>query len=248
MENIYSKTARLYDKLYARKDYAGEVQRLISFLGIESDKKQLTLLDVACGTGFHIEHLRKHFHVEGLDICPELLEVARERNPDTFFHLADMMEFDLGKQFDVITCLFSSIGYVKTLDKLRSAVRSMVAHLKPDGVMVIEPWFTPENWHANTVHALYIDEPELKIARISTSFVKEKVSVFDLHHLVGTPEGTEHLVEHHELGLFKVEEMISFTEEAGLTVEYDPDGLTGRGLYIGKRKKLPNKTDADNGK
>jgi len=248
MENVFSKTARYYDKLYARKDYVGEVQRLISLLGVEPDKKQLTLLDVACGTGLHIEHLRRHFHVEGLDICPELLELARERNPDTPFHHDDMIEFDLGKQFDFITCLFSSIGYVKTLDKLRSAVRSMAAHLKPGGVLVIEPWFTPENWHPNTVHASYIDEPELKIARINTSFVKDRVSVFDLHHLVGTPEGTEHLVEHHELGLFEVEETISVVKEAGLVVKYDPDGLTGRGLYIGKRKELPNKPDAGDGR
>lgn len=117
---MFSKTARYYDKLYAGKDYAGEVQRLISLLGVEPEKKRLTLLDVACGTGLHIEHLREHFYVEGLDICPELLKVARERNPDTPFHLGDMIEFDLGKRFDVVTCLFSSIGYVKTLDKLRS--------------------------------------------------------------------------------------------------------------------------------
>ncbi len=244
MKNVYSKTARLYDKLNAGKDYVDEVRCLVSFLSVEPAKKQLTLLDVACGTGLHIEHLRRHFLIEGLDICPELLEIARERNPNTLFHLGDMMEFDLGKEYDVITCLFSSIGYAKTLDNLRSAVHSMAAHLKPGGVLCIEPWFTPENWHPNTVHALYIDEPELKIARINTSFVKDRMSVLDLHHLVGTPEGTEHLVEHHELGLFEVEETISVMEEAGLVVTYDPDGLTGRGLYICKRKELPNKPDA----
>ena len=235
MEHVFSKTARYYDRLYAEKDYAGEVQRLISLLDVQSDGNQMTLLDVACGTGLHLEHLARHFHVEGLDICPELLDIARERLPDVCLHLGDMTDFALGKQFDVVTCLFSSIGYVKTLDRLRDAVRSMTAHLKPQGVLAVEPWFTPENWHPNTVHGMYIDEPGLKIARINTSFVRGEVSVFDLHHLVGTPEGTEHLVEHHELGLFEVKEMISVMEEAGLTVRYDADGLTGRGLYIGRK-------------
>jgi ubiquinone/menaquinone biosynthesis C-methylase UbiE len=235
MEHVFSKTARYYDKLYARKDYAGEVQRLISLLDFQPDRNQKMLLDVACGTGLHIEHLVKHFHVEGLDICSELLEIARERIPGVLFHFGDMTNFVLGKQFDVVTCLFSSIGYVKTLDKLKDAVRSMTAHLKPQGILAIEPWFTPENWHPNTVHGMYIDEPELKIARISTSFVKDKVSVFDLHHLVGTLEKTEHIVEHHELGLFEVEEMIAVMDETGLTVNYDADGLTGRGLYIGRQ-------------
>jgi ubiquinone/menaquinone biosynthesis C-methylase UbiE len=235
MEHVFSKTARFYDKLYAKKDYAGEVQRLISLLGVQPDRNQMTLLDVACGTGLHIEHLVRHFHIEGLDICPELLEIARERVPGVLLHLGDMTNFSLGKQFDIVTCLFSSIGYVKTLDKLKDAVRSMTDHLKPQGVLAIEPWFTPENWHPNTVHGMYIDEPELKIARINTSLVKDKVSVLDLHHLVGTPEKTEHLVDHHELGLFEVEEMIAVMEEAGLTVNYDADGLTGRGLYTGRQ-------------
>lgn len=235
MEHVFSKTARYYDKLYAKKDYAGEVLRLIGYLGVGFATNQKTLLDVACGTGLHMEHLAKHFHVEGLDICPELLEIARERIPGALFHLGDMTSFALGKQFDSVTCLFSSIGYVKTLDRLKEAVCSMAAHLKPVGVLAIEPWFAPENWHPNTVHGMYIDEPYLKIARINTSFVQDKVSVFDLHHLVGTPEKTEHLVEHHELGLFDVDEMTAAMEEAGLTVEHDPEGLTGRGLYIGRR-------------
>ena len=235
VEQVFSKTARYYDKLYAKKDYAGEVQRLISLLDVQSDSNQMTLLDVACGTGLHLEHLARHFRVEGLDICPELLEIARERIPGICLHLGDMTHFALGKQFDIVTCLFSSIGYAKTLDKLKDAVCSMTARLKPQGVLAIEPWFTPENWHPNTVHGMYIDEPDLKIARINTSFVKGKVSVFDLHHLVGTPEGTEYLVEHHELGLFEVKEMISVMEEVGLTVQYDADGLTGRGLYIGRK-------------
>ena len=237
MEEVFSKTAQYYDKLYAQKDYAGEVQRLISLIGAQTDEKQLTLLDAACGTGLHIEHMIGHFSVEGLDVCPELLEIARARLPDIRFHLADMTDFDLAKRFDIVTCLFSSIGYVRTLDRLRDAVKCMTAHLKPLGVLVIEPWFTPGEWQPNTVHGIYIDEPELKIARINTSRVEGRVSVLDMHHLVGTPEKTEHIVEHHELGLFEVEEMIVVMQGAGLKVTYDAEGLTGRGLYIGKKNR-----------
>jgi SAM-dependent methyltransferase len=182
-----------------------------------------------------LEYLREYFHGEGLDICPEFLETARKRNPGMSFHLGDMIDFDLGKRFDVVTCLFGSIGYVKTLDKLRSAVRAMAAHLKPGGRLAIEPWFTPETWHPNAVHAFFINEPELKIARINTSRVKDKLSVLDLHYLIGTPEGTEHIVEHHELGLFEAGDMESVIAEAGLIVKYDSDGLNGRGLYICKK-------------
>jgi hypothetical protein len=113
----------------------------------------------------------------------------------------------------------------------------MADHVKPGGCLIVEPWFTPANWHPNTVHASYINEPELKIVRMNTSSVRNKVSIFDLHHLIGTPKRTEYIVEHHELGLFEISEMKSAMKDAGLSVRYDSQGLTGRGLYIGKRKQ-----------
>jgi SAM-dependent methyltransferase len=235
MTHVFAKTARYYDKLYGHKDYAGEVERLMALLGLEPGERRRSLLDVACGTGLHIEHLSARFDVEGLDICEEMLEIARERFPDTTFHLGDMVSFDLGRTYDVVTCLFSSIGYVKTLDRLAAAARSMAAHVAPGGCLAVEPWFRPEQWNAGSVHGMFIDEPELKIARLSTSLVEGKVSVFDLHHLIATQEGTEHVVEHHEMGLFEVEEMTAALEDAGLDVTYDADGLFGRGLYVGRK-------------
>jgi|GEM_PF-6099838 len=41
--------------------------------------------------------------------------------------------------------------------------------------------------------------------------------------------------EKHELGLFRVEEMLNAFQEVNLAVEYDPQGLTGRGLYLARR-------------
>jgi SAM-dependent methyltransferase len=192
------------------------------------------LLDIACGTGRHIGYFKTDFQVEGLDISEELLELARQRNPDLLFHQADMVHFELGRQFDVVTCLFSSIGYTRTTENLRRAICCMARHTVPGGLVLIEPWFRPDTWYAPSVHALFIDEPALKIARVNTSFVKGRLSTFDLHYLIGTPEGTEHFVERHELGLFDRDEMTTALEAAGLTVSYDEQGLTGRGLYIGR--------------
>jgi len=56
--------------------------------------------------------------------------------------------------------------------------------------------------------------------------------------LIGTPQGTEHFVERHELGLFEQAEMRAALEGAGLQVSYDPQGLTGRGLWIGEKRDL----------
>lgn len=232
---MFSKTARYYDKIYSFKDYRAEAERLVAIIHQHLRSKGKRLLDVACGTGRHIEYLKEHFDLEGLDINEVLLEIARQRNPEVTFHKGDMVNFELGQEFDVVTCLFSSIGYVKNLENLRRAVACMAHQLLPGGLLLVEPWFTPDAWQPDTVHALFIDEPELKIARVNTSLVCEKISYFDFHYLIGTPAATEHFVERHELGLFAADEMRAAFADAGLEVKYDAEGLTGRGLYVASR-------------
>jgi SAM-dependent methyltransferase len=237
---VYSETARYYDRIYANKDYALETQRIVDIVGTDlpsnSDRRP-RLLDVACGTGRHIEYLKAHYDVEGLDLCPELLAIARRRNPEISFHQGDMVDLDLGRTYDVVTCLFSAIGYVKTLDRLRSAISSMARHLAPGGLLLVEPWFTPDAWHPGGVHATFVDDNVLKIARVNTSEVEGRLSSFTFHYLIGTPEGVEHLTERHELGLFEMDEMCAAFTHANLTVRHDPEGLTGRGLYLGRREE-----------
>ena len=227
--------AKYYDKIYSFKDYEQEASKIAQVIEKRLPSEGRRLLDVACGTGKHIEYLKDQFEIEGLDISREMLEIAHVRNPNVTFHQADMTNFDLGKKFDVITCLFSAIGYAKTHKLAGKAIACMSRHLVSGGLLLIEPWFSPETWHAGTVHATLIDEPDLKIARVNTSFVKGRISYFDMHHLIGTPEGTTHLVEHHELGLFTTEEMKQMLCHAGLSVTYDPEGITGRGLYVGEK-------------
>jgi SAM-dependent methyltransferase len=233
---MFSQTAQYYDTIYlAMKDYSTEAEKLTAFVHQYSRSTRQRLLDVACGTGLHLSYLKQHFQVEGLDLDEQLLAIACQRNPEVPLHHADMVDFNLGRTFDVVTCLFSSIGYVKTLDNLSRAIQCMAQHLSTGGVLLIEPWFTPETWRPGTVHARFIDDPDLKIARINTSGVEGRLSIMDMHYLIGTPAGTEHYVERHELGLFTTEEMCHALTTGGLEVTYDATGLTGRGLYIGQR-------------
>ena len=162
-----------------------------------------------------------------------MLAVAKQNSPDIPFHQADMAEFDLGKGFDAITCLFSSIGYVKTKERLAQALQTMTRHLLPGGVLIVEPWFTPEQWKPGRVSALFVDQPNLKISRINISEAEGNLSFFAFHYTVGTPQGVEYFTERHELGLFTHKEYLEAFQKTGLDIIHDPEGLDGRGLYIG---------------
>jgi ubiquinone/menaquinone biosynthesis C-methylase UbiE len=126
---MFTKTAQYYDRIdLSQKDYRAETRQLTQIIHENFQSEGNRLLDVACGTGLHIQYLKEQFEVEGLDINQEFLEIARQRNPGVPFHQEDMTDFDLGRRFDVVTCLFSSIGYVKTLDNFRRAVICMTRH------------------------------------------------------------------------------------------------------------------------
>jgi hypothetical protein len=118
----------------------------------------------------------------------------------------------------------------------------MARHLQPGGVLIIEPWLTEETWKAGGVHALYVDKPDFKIARLDIPTSKGRMSVFKWHMLIGTPEGIEYLTQKHELFLFSNAEYIEAFNAAGLDVSYDEKGLMNRGLFIGTSITLKTKT------
>ena len=101
--HMFTKTALYYDKIYAFKDYKAETERLMAIFKEQQSSGATRLLDVACGTGRHLEFLKARYDVEGMDISSELLAIARQRNPGVRFHHADMMAFDFGQSFDIVT-------------------------------------------------------------------------------------------------------------------------------------------------
>lgn len=239
---VFSRSQRFYDAIYSWKDYPGEAALLKRLIAGHKRSDGNALLDIACGTGPHVPYLRDTFAYEGLDLDPQMLALARQRYPDVPFHQGDMVDFALGRQFDVVTCLFSSIGYTRTAPRLQQAVATMARHLRPGGVLLVGAFLTPQEWIPSHPHALFVDQPDLKLARLNVSGVpgEDNVAVLDFHYLAATPDGVEYFTEHHELGLFTEEQYRAAFTQASLVVEHDREWLGGRGMYIGTRpSQLP---------
>jgi SAM-dependent methyltransferase len=99
---VFDQTADVYDAFYdaADKDYGREAEAVMALLRARSPRAG-TLLDVACGTGRHIEHFRRRWRCVGVDINDDLLAHARRRCPDARFVRADIVELDLGERFQL---------------------------------------------------------------------------------------------------------------------------------------------------
>jgi SAM-dependent methyltransferase len=231
---MYGRSARFYDSLYrdgSLRDARAEARRVVAEVQAH-DPEARTLLDVACGTGRYLPFLAPYYAITGIDLNPELLAVARERVPEARFDVADMTNLDLGQRFDVIICLFSSIAYAKTVERMRVAIERMGAHLAPGGIVIVEPWFTPESFRDGHLVLNQVDDPDLKIAWMYRQERHGRLSILPIEYLVGTPDGTEHFTEQHEMGLFTHEEYSGAMGSIGLEVTFDPEAF-GRGMYVG---------------
>jgi ubiquinone/menaquinone biosynthesis C-methylase UbiE len=230
---LYGRSAKYYDKIYSFKDYKKESEKIHRYVVRYKKSHGRDLLDVACGTGSHIGFLKKWYNVEGLDNNQFMLSQARKKHPSVRFSNADMTRFKLNHQYDVITCLFSAIGHLKNQTRLVQAVRNMARHLKPGGLLILEPSFDPDKWNVGRIDANFVNEPKLKIARMNISGRKKNFGILNMHHLIASPNGIEHFVEHAEMNLFRAKEYVLALKRAGLEFVYDKDGLMGRGLYLG---------------
>jgi len=232
---LYKDSARYYDLIYSFKDYRKEALKIKKLIKRFKKSSGNELLEVACGTGKHLENLREDFKCVGVDINDSMLKIASQRLKDINFRKADMINMDLGKQFDVITCLFSSIGYVKTYENLHKTLENFARHLKTGGVVIIESWFTKKTYKVGTPHMTTYDVPDIKIARLNISSSEGNISVMDMHYLVAEKgKGVIHFSDRHELGMFEIDKTLVLMKKAGLDSKYLKDGLMkGRGLLIG---------------
>jgi ubiquinone/menaquinone biosynthesis C-methylase UbiE len=122
-------------------------ERLLDSARLEPGER---VLDVACGTGIvarlALDAVAPNGTVTGLDATPDMLEVARRKNPGVEWHHAPAERMPLADEnFDVVVC---SLGLMFFEDKV-GALREMRRVLAPGGRVVIgTPGPTPPLFEA----------------------------------------------------------------------------------------------------
>jgi SAM-dependent methyltransferase len=224
--------ARYYDIVYGEKPYAAEARYVTELLedALPSEKRR-TLLDLACGTGRHAtEFASLGYSVTGVDFNPTLVERARvnatERGVDVHFLERDIRRLELGdERFDAITCLFDSIGYLLTNERLLEAFGSAREHLAPDGALVLEFLHAPAMIkHAAPVRIRRWPTPDggmlLRISESSLNLAAGALHVaYELLELHDDTETYSRSTETQANRFFSLEEMRALLTAAGFTVD-----------------------------
>jgi dTDP-3-amino-3,4,6-trideoxy-alpha-D-glucopyranose N,N-dimethyltransferase/N-dimethyltransferase len=147
-----------------------------------------------------------------------------------------MRTLELGRTFDPVICLFSSIGYITEPAGMRQAVARLAAHVAPGGVLILDGWVRPDEWREP-----YRSEPDVAhdddmlVVRLALTRREGNITELDMHHLVQTAEAIDYFVERHRLALTPTEEYVSAVEGVGLTARVISNYMPARDRIVGLR-------------
>ncbi len=232
--------AAWYDALYDALGKAPEAEAadLLAVATAELGRPPTSWLDVACGTGRHLATVADTVDdVVGVDLSPQMLDVARTRlSGRVALHVADQRELDLGRTFDVVTSLFSSIGYARDLDELDRTVAALAAHVAPGGLLLLEPWVDPSDWQDGLTQVVDVEDGGRRAVRMLTSRREGDVSVLDAAIVSAAAGRLTVDREEHRMLLVPHARLLASVRATGLQAEDHPGpGPAGRGLVLARR-------------
>jgi len=114
------------DSIHGEADF---VERLIG------DRK-VRLLDAGCGTGrLAIEMVKRGHHAVGVDLDPDMIELAATKAPHIEWHVADLSEMSLGDKFDVIV-MAGNIPLFCAPSSQAAIIKSLADHVDHGGYLI----------------------------------------------------------------------------------------------------------------
>jgi ubiquinone/menaquinone biosynthesis C-methylase UbiE len=149
---MYNEFARFYTKGDWPR-YSAQMAKILPTVMERFGLWPMKILDLACGEGtFAVAMANMGLQVTGVDLSPEMLEIARERAATdgvrVKFLQQDMRSLSLRGRFDLVTCWFDSLNYLLEIDDLSHTFAGVSRVLDENGVFIFD---------VNTIRALAVE-------------------------------------------------------------------------------------------
>ena len=216
---IFDEYGKYYDLFYQEKNYPAEVsclqETLKQFSLIGSD-----LLEFGSGTGRHAELLvERGYRVHGIEKSTEMLARAVKVDGFTCQH-GDICNLKIGRTFDAVFGLFHVFSYFTTNNEVKAFFANAKLHLKDNGILVFDFWFTPAVFHQGTkVTVKKFLEGSMEVTRIAEPVMRIAENIVDVNYEVITRdtanERVEFVRETHSMRHFSLPELDVLAENFG---------------------------------
>lgn len=139
-------------------------------------------LDLGCGTGVLCEILaRSGIRTRGMDFSESMIAVARENAPHISFEVADMVTYDPGESFDLVTCTGDALNHIIDLSNVERIFRNVYGYLNDGGHFIFDILNESE---VSTGEAFDLDfsdtvKAQFQMFRGSDGIVTLKTSVYE---------------------------------------------------------------------
>ena len=131
----YKTLAQYYDDIFSRRQqHLKVVDEVIRLSSVEVK----SVLELACGTWYVLEHLADRYEVQWIDNSIEMLDVARDKLPHIPLHKQDIVNFSLKDMFDCIISINDSVNHILSPNDLQKVFQNAFNHLKDDGIFYFD--------------------------------------------------------------------------------------------------------------
>ena len=137
--------SKYYDILNEEKDYKKEADYILSLVSNHFKiKSPESLLEIGCGTGKHLDHLKTNFsQIDAFDRSEEMINIAKQNNNDINYFCADINDFQSEKKYDVIISLFHVLSYQTDNQSVSRMFEIVKNNLADGGLFIFDCWYGP---------------------------------------------------------------------------------------------------------
>lgn len=98
-----------------------------------------TCMDLACGTGVLCEILKeKGIEPAGMDFSEGMIAIAKQRNPEIPYEVADMITFRPEKKFDLVTCTGDALNHIMDKSDVKRIFENVYSYLHEGGYFIFD--------------------------------------------------------------------------------------------------------------
>lgn len=226
---VFKAYSQYYNLLYAEKQYEAEAAYIRNTI-LRYQPGAKTILEYGSGTGRHGLLLQQMgFSMSGVERSRDMAAIARANGYNC--DVADILEYEPGKTFDVCIALFHVISYVNADADLTRLFTKTRHALKPGGIFVFDVWYTPAVLHQKPESRVKkVEDDEIEVTRYAEPVVDNVRHIVTVNYEIEVKQKSDgevtHLKESHPMRHFDIPEISALGGKTGFTLLKAEEFLT----------------------